>query len=845
MDDRRSHRRFRWLGWIGVVVAIGTVLALVSGAVIWSRYEQRAAAFDLRQLDNVRERSAVYDANGELYSYFGGENRFVVPLSAVSQHFIDALIAREDSRFWKHGGVDFLGIARAFVTNIGAGKIRQGASTITQQLARNAFALEGRTIDRKLLEMALARRIEQHYSKARILELYVNRIYFGNGFFGVEAAAQGYFGKPAADLTLGQAAILAGLIRSPSKLAPVRDPEAATRERDAVIDRMVETKVLAPADAAAAKAVVIHPQPSDRLEPARDYVMDAVTRELEQTLAPEVLQKGGLRVDMTVDPQLQRIGEAAVERHLAEIENRKDYAHPRRSEFMPSRDGEESATDYLQGALVAIDNATGAIRAIVGGRDYAQSSYSRELHAMRQIGSTFKPFVYAAAFERGLLPGTLVDDSKIAENEFRNISRGWSPENSDDEYTGLQPAALGLVKSRNTMSVRVGEYAGLPQVRELARKAGVSSDIPDLPGIFLGAFETTLKDLAVAYTIFPNLGWRPEPHLIEKVTDREGHVLFAAGSRGQRVLDSGTAWMVSKLLQQVLVSGTAASAARLGWEKPGGGKTGTTNDYFDAWFVGYTASLTCGVWTGFDKPQTIGPKAYGSALALPIWVDFMKHAPEGKYPARPLRDPPDLQKVTLCKVSGLRANDACIAEGQAYDTVLPSAKIPTAICRTHIAPAPQVAYSDIVPSTTPAAPVSANSQPAPAPKPQPAVAASDAQSTVAASVAHPPAPATAPPAARVIPAPQPHPASPARIVSVSAVDPDEAAATPLPTPQSLAPPVAETAPESVEVRRAVPVQTAPQVETVQVQQNGQRSTRMIIRVVPVRRAEAAVPDETQ
>jgi penicillin-binding protein 1A len=820
-----------------MAVAIGTVGAVVCGAVIYSHYDRRAAVFDLRQLDEVSERSAVYDANGELYSYFGGENRLVVPLSAVSKTFIDALVAREDSRFWKHGGVDFLGVARAFLTNVTAGKIRQGASTITQQLARNAFRLEGRTIDRKLLEMALARRIERHLSKTRILELYVNRIYFGCGFFGIEAASRGYFDRPAADLTLGEAAVLAGLIRSPSRLAPVRDAEAATRERDAVIDRMVETKVLSPADADAAKAIVIHPQPSDKLEPSRDYVMDAVMHELEQTLAPDVLQKGGLRVDMTVDPQLQRIGEAAVDRHLAEIEAGRNYAHPRRSEFAPPRDNRESATDYLQGALVAIDNATGAIRAVVGGRDYSQSSYSRALLAKRQVGSTFKPFVYAAAFERGLLPGTLVDDSKIAENEFRNISHGWSPENSDDEYTGLQPAAVGLVKSRNTMSIRVGEYAGLPQVRELARQAGVAADIPDLPGIFLGAFETTLKDLTAAYTIFPNLGWRPEPHLIEKITDRGGRVLFAAASSGQRVLDSGTAWLVSKLLQQVLVSGTAASAAKLGWDKPGGGKTGTTNDYFDAWFIGYTSSLTCGVWTGFDKPQTIGPKAYGAALALPIWVDFMQHAPEGKYAAHPLRDPPDLRKTTLCKVSGLRATDACVAQGQAYDTVLPAAKIPANVCRTHAAPAPQVAYSDIVPSTMPAP----NSPPAPVPNSQPAVAA--------APVAQPQAvTATSPP---TVTAPAPHPRSAqSRIVSIPDVnDPDEAPATPLPKPPALAPPVA--APEAkapVEVRRAAPVRSAPAqpVEAIQIEQNDQRPTqKMIIRVVPVRRAEAAVPEETE
>ncbi|HEV7867292.1 MAG TPA: PBP1A family penicillin-binding protein [Chthoniobacteraceae bacterium] len=680
----RLRSVLKFLGWSAAVVAVLAFAGLIAAKVLYSRYEQRAAQFDLTRIDEVAERSAVYDVNGELYSYYGGENRLVVPLTSVSKHFLEALLAREDARFWHHEGIDFRGVVRAFVTNVRSGETKQGASTITQQLARNACELKARNLDRKALEAVLARRIEATYRKDQILELYVNRIYFGSGFHGIETAARGYFGKPAGELTLGEGAVLAGLIRSPNRFSPARDPEAARVERDTVLDRMLELKMITADDAVAAKAQRVQVASRDTLHAANDYVMDAVLREVSSRLAPETIDRGGLKIYATIDPQLQRLAQAAADRHLTEIEGGKNFPHPKKKDFTPGEDeANPKPTDYLQAAVVAVDNRTGAVRAIVGGRDHAHSKYSRALLSKRQVGSTFKPFVYSAAFERGLLPGTMIDDSKILPGELRNVSNKWSPENSDGEYAGLQPAAFGLLKSRNTMSVRIGEYAGLPKVRELAVAAGIGENVPDLPVSFLGAFETTLKDITAAYAAFANLGVHRAPYLIARVEDREGRTLWKAEEAEKRIMSAETAWMVSAILQQVMKTGTAAKAGTMGWKKPGAGKTGTTNDFFDAWFIGYTSSLTCGVWVGMDQPQTILEKGYGSTLALPIWVDFMQQVPEKMYPAQAFAPPAQLIKARLCSVSGARATASCAAQNCAYDAELPNGRVPVATCQTH------------------------------------------------------------------------------------------------------------------------------------------------------------------
>ncbi len=672
------------------------LLLLAAGAVagwkafqLYSGYQARAAQFDLTRIQEVPQRSAVYDANGELYSYYQGENRLIVPLDKISGWFVQALLAREDTRFWEHDGLDYRGIARAAWTNYRGGGVKQGASTLTQQLAKNTFEMTGRSYDRKAVEALIAQRIERTFSKKQIIEFYINRIYFGGGYYGIETASRGYFGKPASDLTLGESALLAGLIRSPNKFSPARNLEAALGERDAVLDRMVEEWMVTAEQAGAGKAQLISVNREPALRFQEDYVMDAVHRQVQEVLDADLVEQGGLRIYMTVDPQLQRLAQTAADRQLTKIEEGKGYPHPRKADFqLATGGGEEKPTDYLQAAVVAVDNRTGAIRAIVGGRDYAQSKYHRALLSQRQIGSTFKPFVYAAAFTRGLLPGTLVDDSKIAPGEFRTISGKWSPANSDGDYLGLQRADFGLIKSRNTMTVRIGEGVGLPAVRAMADAVRIGEKMPPFAVSYLGAFETTLKDLTGAYTVFPNNGLFRAPHLVARVEDTAGNVLYRADVQEKRVLREDTAWMTSSILQQVLKSGTASKAAQLGWKKPGAGKTGTTNDFLDAWFLGYTSSLTCGVWVGMDKPETIMEKGYGSALALPIWVDFMQSVPEHTYPAKNFESPIELMKTRLCSVSGALATAGCDAMNFGYDTQLPATRLPGGPCLLHPAPLP-------------------------------------------------------------------------------------------------------------------------------------------------------------
>lgn len=677
-----------------VVVLLGAILAVAAGIFIYPKYreyQRLADSFDLTKLDDFPAISEVFDCTGMRYSRLAGEVRYVVPLSQISPNFVNALVAREDSRFHEHHGVDFAGIVRAAIRNMKAGDVKEGASTITQQLARNTFDLGEDRWRKKFVEALLALRIEKSLTKDQILEAYANRIYYGIGLYGVETASRACFGKSASELTLSEAAILAGLIRSPNRLTPLEDTRTALAERNQVLARMEELKMITPNEAKAARG---EPMPLSKRLPPRvqeNYVMDAVMRDLAILLSKDIIDRGGLKIYTTIDRRLQLIAEDSVKTKLTEIESAKGWPHPTFAQtlesqivsFAPSGTTEKAnESPYIQGALVAIDNETGGLRAIVGGRDFKDSPYNRALLAKRQIGSTFKPFVYATAFERGMTPGTLVDDGPIKEGDIAGLATAWSPENSDGSNDGMQPASLGLIRSRNTMSVRVGEFATRGAVRTMAAKAGMEN-VPDIPAIYLGAFETTLKSLVAAYTMFPNEGIRRQPYIIERIEDRRGKTIYKAARAEIRCISPGVDFVMNDLLRDVILKGTATAAKQLGLTIPAAGKTGTTNDYKDAWFIGYTSRLTCGVWVGMDRPQRIASKAYGSKLALPIWVDFMQNASAWKYIAQNFVVPGNLKPTNLCHVSGAVATDECHAAGSAYDAQLPDVMIPATFCRDH------------------------------------------------------------------------------------------------------------------------------------------------------------------
>ena len=585
-----------------------------------------ALTFDLSTIGQMPQRSAIYDRNGTFYSRTIGENRVMVRYNQVSMNFVKALISREDSRFYDHYGVDPVGIARAAVRNLLFGGMKEGASTITQQLARNSFPLGGRNFNRKFLEAAMAFRIEMEMSKEQILEHYMNRIYFGSGLYGVEAASQAYFGRPASEMTLSQAALLAGLIRSPNRLSPLNNLTASMEQRNVVLERMEDLGLITQAEHQKALQEQINPQPQHLVNPLNSWAVDAILHELEQVVALDKIDTGGLRIDTSLDAGLQQAAEESVARRLAEVEHRPDFKKQHPSEQQP-----------LQGALVAMDNATGGITAIVGGRNFTESKYNRALVAMRQIGSSAKPFVYEEALRRGVItPETPISDARLTQGDLPPRSPAYDPQNSDGTFGGELPAEEGLIHSRNTMSVRVGLRTGLGDIASTMERLGLADHVPRYPSICLGSFESTLRNLTAAYTALATGGKRLQPHIIEQVTDADGNILFRATRGRIPSLDPVATRTTTAILTQVLTRGTASRSAAMGLKKPAAGKTGTTDHFVDAWFLGYTKGLTCGVWVGFDRPKTIMHGGYGAELALPIWVDVIQSPGADHFPAGPL-----------------------------------------------------------------------------------------------------------------------------------------------------------------------------------------------------------------
>ena len=615
---RRQHTRR--LGRL--ILACFLLWGLVAGF-----YAAWAWTFDLSTVGKIPESSLVLDRHGKVYTRLSGENRRTVPLDRVSPWFVRAVMAREDSRFMQHFGVDPIGIVRAAATNLMAGGVRQGGSTLTQQLARNSFPLGGQNMHRKVLEAALAIRMEAVLSKDEILTHYMNRIYFGTGLFGIETASQAYFQKPAADLTLSESALLAGLIRSPNRLSPFRDPDGALEQRNIVLRQMEDQGYISARQRLDAQAEPVMLAAERPPAPQEDWAMELLWRELERVLPQDVLDGAGLKIFTSLDGQMQRAAVAAVEEQLTAVEARPAYPHAKKAETDYVDPQSRGGTPYLQACAMGVDNHTGGIRVLVGGRDYVTSKFNRAYFAERQIGSSVKPFVYATAFAVGLDPNAPISDDRLRPGELPKAYNNYNPSNSDDTYRGILPAKDGLILSRNTMSVRVGAVAGIERVRENILAAGLGRDVPKYPSIFLGSFSGTLRALTVAYAALANDGVAPSPHLLDRVEDAQGRVLYRYKGSVQRILPSNVARITAGVLREAMARGTGQIAAALGYRGQAAGKTGTTNDYKDAWFIGFDSETTCGVWVGFDQPKRIVDRGYGATLALPIWVKIMNAAP--------------------------------------------------------------------------------------------------------------------------------------------------------------------------------------------------------------------------
>jgi 1A family penicillin-binding protein len=670
------------------------ILLLAAGGGAWfaldfiHRYEKKAAEFDLSKLDSVESASVIYDRYGQVFGKIFIQNREQVTLDQISPYLVDAVISEEDNRFYEHSGVDFFGIFRALIKNTQAGRIRQGASTVTQQLARNVFDLRDRTYDRKILEVFLAMRLERFVPKNKIMELYLNRVYFGGGLYGAEAASRGYFGKPAKDLSVGEAAMLAALLKSPNNLSPWHNLEAATQERDFVLNRMVEEHKISSQVAADAKQQPLQVQPKSSFV-SQSYAIDLIRQQVQGQIGLESIGSQGYRIYTTLDPVLQRTAEESLKRELDKVEGQPDYQHQKYGDytnFLKTWKSTHAAPEsppvpeYLQGAVVAVDNRTGGILALVGGRDFSQSEYDRALQSKRPAGTAFTPLVFTAALEKGIFPGALFEDSPLDNRQVMiggttGILGEWGVERADNQYEGAIPMRRVFAQSKNAATVRVGIEAGLDPVLKLAKKAGIQDELRPYPATFLGSSDVTLADLVTSYTMFPGGGSRPERlMMVVKIETQDGQEIYRSDPQRVKVIDPGVAFEMHSFLTEVLQSGTAANARQdFGLKEfPAAGKTGTAYNFTDVWFLGYDSEVTCGVWAGFDKPQTIMRGAFSNQIALPVWTDIM-NASLQKQPPRELGRPIDLKRVEVCLDTGLPASPKCMLTSVA-DPGLPPRK---------------------------------------------------------------------------------------------------------------------------------------------------------------------------
>jgi 1A family penicillin-binding protein len=643
---RRRVRRRHVLIAGALFTALSTVA--VADIVIGS-----PGASEIRMLGNLPVATVVMDRQDRPAFTIFAERRYEVPLERISPTLVQAVLAIEDQRFQRHHGLDLWRIGGSIWVNVTSGGIEQGASTITQQLAKLSFLTPERTVRRKLREAYLALRIEQAYSKDEILEIYLNKVYFGDGFHGVEAAARGYFGRSAADLTVDQAALLAGLIQRPSAYAPRHYPDRAASRRATVLDQMVASGALTRAEADAAEATPIALVDGFEHERTGAYFKQAVTRELVERFGWERVSAGGLRVFTTYDAAAQAAAESAVAEGLNRIEARRTFDHPKRGEVTLSSDADRESPDYLQGALVALDAADGSIRALVGGRSFEESQFDRVSQARRQSGSAFKPFVYATALEQGYSPATLVTNllAPIPTHEGP-----WLPDDGHGSSVNAMTLRTALRTSSNRAAAHLLQDVGVRPAVDYARRVGL--DAPPVPSLVLGTGDVTLLALTTAYAVFANGGELHVPFLIRRVEDRAGEVLYAHDPRSERVLSTATAYQITEMLADVVNRGTGWTARQAGFRHPAAGKTGTTNDYKDAWFVGYTPELVAGAWVGFDRPRTIVAGGYASELAVPIWGAFMRDATAGSR-GRDFARPADVVAVEICESSGLLPGAAC------------------------------------------------------------------------------------------------------------------------------------------------------------------------------------------
>jgi len=729
---RRRFRAFLFRVVTGFV-SICAVAGVVVGFLALSEIRQDLPPVDQLAAYRPAVASRVYASNGELVGEFFLEKRYLVALDRIPAVVREAFIAAEDSNFYHHHGIDPGGIARAFFNNLFAGEVVQGGSTITQQVVKSLLLSPEKSYERKLKEILLSLRLERQFTKDQILYLYLNQIYLGSGAYGVAAAAQVYFNKEIDEVTLPEAALLAGLPQAPSRTSPIHHPARARTRQLYVLDRMEADGYISSAEREQAAAIPVHVVVGQRrqtYQKAPDYV-EYVRRQLEERYGNRAPYEIGLRIDTALDLRMQEIAEQAVRRGLKELDQRRGYRGPIRSlseaeassfleqqqkaapkdgyragasvqalvvrataEQVTLRIGDARATlpaagmawargwkptrlrpgdlvlvtveqrdaatgtyrvaldedPDVEGAFLAMDVNGGYVRAMVGGYDYSRSQFNRAVQAYRQPGSAFKPLIYAAAFDHGYTPASIVVDSPVVFDDGSN--RIWKPENYEQEFRGPTRLREALVHSVNVVTVKVAQDLGLPYLISYLPRFGFERPFPRNLSIALGSSEVTLLELVHAYEAFASGGKIYPPTFITRISDAAGNVIEESTPMAQDALSPQTAYLINSILQSVIERGTGRRARVL--NRPAAGKTGTTNEQMDAWFIGYTPELLAGAWIGFDEKKSLGKKETGGRAAVPIWTEFMERATENM-PITNFPIPPDVVFVNIDEKSGRRA----------------------------------------------------------------------------------------------------------------------------------------------------------------------------------------------
>jgi penicillin-binding protein 1A len=704
-----------------VVVTALFVLAIFGGAMVGVFFGYQSDLPQVSSLEDFEPNiiTQVFAADASIIGEFAIERRVVVSFKDIPPVLRNAVVAVEDADFWKHLGINPWRVPGAMLANMRSGRKEQGSSTLTMQLSRLLFLTPEKTYERKIKEVILAFQIEKNFTKEEIFTLYCNQVYFGHGTYGLQAASQFFFAKSIKDLTLAEAALLAGLPQNPSRLSPIENPERALARRNHVLDRMIEEKYIAAEEAEKAKAQPLALHLRKDPPTIAPHYLEEVRKYLEREYGSQRIYQGGLRVYTTLDPRLQRFANEALRKGLRVLDRKSrgfvkpetsildtggDFPEPVRLDewdwpfaagdvargVVLSSDrglalvqigeyrakvtfkeiawtGRTSVSDVLprgtiapfliqslsdegarkeakvvleqepkvEGGLLAMDVRSGAIRAMIGGYDFERSKFNRATQAMRQVGSAFKPILYSAAIEKdGWTPATIIVDSPISfPNQWNKTV--WSPQNYDGAYWGPIPLRKAIEHSRNIPAIKTLQAIGIESGIEYARKLGLSGELPPFLPIAIGAGEATLQEMVAAFGTFPNQGLRMKPLLVTRITDRDGNIIEESRPQAKDAIRADTAYLMTSLLRGVIERGTAVRARSL--KRRIGGKTGTTNDYTDAWFIGFEPSLCAGVWVGYDdKRVSLGPRQEGARAALPIWMDFwaaaMKDKPIEDYP---------------------------------------------------------------------------------------------------------------------------------------------------------------------------------------------------------------------